>query len=86
MTDHLIERLRLSADRMATANCEMCHDAADALEASQARIAELEAALLGVLPYVSTSRESAERACMERQDSPIADAVSIARAALKPKP
>ena len=42
MTDYLIERLRLSADRMATANCEMCHDAADALEARQARIAELE--------------------------------------------
>jgi hypothetical protein len=54
--------------------------------ADQARIAELEAALLGVLPYVSTSREAAERACMERQDSPIADAVSIARDALKPKP
>jgi hypothetical protein len=52
-------------------------------DAQQARIAELEAALRRVLPYVSTSREDAERACMERQDSPIADAVSLAHAALK---
>ena len=49
----------------------------------QARIKELEAALIGVLPYVSTSREDAECACMERFDRPIGNAVSIARAALK---
>jgi hypothetical protein len=65
-------------------------DAADAIitalpdyDAQQARIAELEAALIGVLPYVSTSREDAECACMERFDRPIGNAVSITRAALK---
>ena len=64
-------------------------DAADAIIAAlpdyetQQRIKELEAALIGVLPYVSTSREDAECASMERFDRPIGNAVSIARAALK---
>ena len=52
-------------------------------DVADARIKELEAALIGVLPYVSTSREDAECASMERFDRPIGNAVSIARAALK---
>jgi hypothetical protein len=52
--------------------------------ADQARIAELEAALEGVLPHVNTSRESAELAANERQDTPAIDAANTAREALKP--
>tara|TARA_R110000744_G_scaffold289502_3_gene400398 strand:- start:2674 stop:2949 length:276 start_codon:yes stop_codon:yes gene_type:complete len=55
-------------------------------DVADARIAELEAALIGVLPYVSASREDAECACMERFDRPIGNTVSIARAALENKP
>jgi hypothetical protein len=52
-------------------------------DVAEARIKELEAALEGVLTYVSTSREAAQRAAMERHDTPAADAASVARAALK---
>jgi hypothetical protein len=65
MTDYLIERLRLSADRMATANCEMCHDAADALEANQAKIDRL-------LEIMRASRHAAHTQSRIRGEIPAA--------------
>jgi hypothetical protein len=63
--------------------CETCDCAEIKLKA---RISELEAALIGVLPHVKTSREAAEFAAMERQCTPALDAVAAARAALKETP
>jgi hypothetical protein len=55
-------------------------------DTSQARIAQLEAALECVLHYVNTSGEAAQKAANEIQDTPAIDAVVFARAALKAKP
>jgi hypothetical protein len=52
-------------------------------EDAAARISELEAALSGLMPYVNTSKEAAQMAANERQDTPTSDAVAVARIALE---
>tara|TARA_R110000796_G_scaffold39303_1_gene98130 strand:+ start:265 stop:465 length:201 start_codon:yes stop_codon:yes gene_type:complete len=66
---------------MATANCEMCHEAANELEASQARIAELEAALLVMVNHEVNYMDNNNLGNPEEQHR-----IKQARAALKPKP
>ena len=62
---------------------DICMVHMPAFRKQQDKINELEAALIGVLPYVNTSREAAELAAMERQCTPALDAVAAANKALK---